>query len=140
MIDNQNTPEEMEHLLDCTARIVAAYVGSNRIQASEMPSVIGDVHRALVGVVARSAEPVEAAPLVPAVSVKKSVHPDYLICLEDGIKFQSLKRHLRVKYNLTPAEYREKWGLPNDYPMTAPNYSIRRSELARTIGLGRTKA
>ncbi|AOG03484.1 MucR family transcriptional regulator [Bosea sp. RAC05] len=134
-----NSPEETGFIVDCTARIVAAYVGSNRIQGSELPAIIDDVHRSLAGLSARPAEPVEAAPLVPAVPVKKSVHPEHLICLEDGQKFQSLRRHLRVKYNLTPEQYRAKWGLPVDYPMTAPNYSMRRSELARTIGLGRPK-
>jgi predicted transcriptional regulator len=114
--------------------IVAAYVQNNTVATSELPELIRNVHRSLV----EPGDPVaEPERLKPAVSVKKSIHHDYLICLEDGLKFKSLKRHLRSKYDLSPDEYREKWGLPADYPMVAPGYSAQRSKLAKKMGLGR---
>jgi predicted transcriptional regulator len=121
------------NLLDLTTEIVASYAGNNAIAASELPNLIARVHAALSGATA----PVEAPEaLIPAVPVKKSITPDYIICLEDGAKLKMLKRYIRTRYNLSPEDYRRKWGLPADYPMTAPNYSATRSQLARDIGLG----
>lgn len=114
--------------------IVAAYVRNNTVQTADLPDLIRNVHRSLMELGETAEEP-EA--LKPAVSIKKSIHHDYLICLEDGLKFKSLKRHLRSKYDLSPDEYREKWGLPADYPMVAPGYSAQRSKLAKKMGLGR---
>lgn len=122
-------------LIGLTAEIVAAYVGKNTLQSHELPSLIGDVHQALVQATS-GAEPVERDDLRPAVPVKKSVTPDYIICLEDGKKFKSLKRHLRTHYKMSPEEYRAKWQLPHDYPMVAPNYAAARSQLAKKMGLG----
>ena len=123
-------------LVELSTEIVCAYVSHNAISPSDLPKVIADVHTALKGL--RGAEAAPAAEeLRPAVPVRKSVAPDFIICLEDGKKFKSLKRHLRTHYNLTPEEYREKWGLPADYPMVAPNYSETRSRLAKDNGLGR---
>lgn len=123
-------------LVDITAQIVAAYVGNNPINPADVPALITDVHTALSRVAGRPAAIVERDELRPKVPVKKSILPDFLICLEDGKKFKSLKRHLRTHYNLSPEEYREKWGLPADYPMVAPNYARARSDLARKMGLG----
>jgi predicted transcriptional regulator len=121
-----------------TANIVSAYVSNNSVPTSEIPNLISQVHSALKrvsgGQVAAPAEP-----LKPAVPVKRSVTPDYLVCLEDGKKFKSLKRHLRTQYNMTPDQYREKWGLPPDYSMVAPNYAAARSELAKQMGLGQQR-
>lgn len=123
-------------LVELTAHVVSAYVGNNTVVAADLPSLIGDVHESLIKAAHRSTQPV-AEPLTPAVPIRKSITDDYLICLEDGLKFKSLKRHIRVKYGLSPDEYRQKWGLPYDYPMVAPNYAKARSELAKKIGLGR---
>ncbi|MDC9823737.1 MucR family transcriptional regulator [Devosia sp. ZB163] len=126
-------------LIDLSADIVSAYVSHNALSVTDLPKLIADVHAALRGLQSPSAaEPVEE--LKPAVPIKKSVAPDYIICLEDGKKFKSLKRHLRTHYNLSPEEYREKWGLPTDYPMVAPSYSATRSRLAKDNGLGRKAA
>ena len=114
--------------------IISAYVSKNPVQSSELSSLITEVHGTLMTLGGQTAV---SATQKPAVSVKKSITDDFLICLEDGKKFKSLKRHLRSKYNMTPEEYREKWGLPYDYPMVAPNYAKRRSELAKEMGLGR---
>jgi predicted transcriptional regulator len=128
MIDND--------LIDLSADIVSAYVSHNALSVADLPRLINDVHNALKNLQSPvAAEPVEE--LKPAVPVRKSVHPDFIICLEDGKKFKSLKRHLRTHYHLSPEEYREKWGLPADYPMVAPNYSATRSRLAKDNGLGR---
>jgi predicted transcriptional regulator len=116
--------------------IVSAYVSNNTITMAELPGLIRSVHAALQTLSGPSAA--EPEPLRPAVPVKKSIFKDYLICLEDGLKFKSLKRHLRSKYGLSPDEYRHKWGLPADYPMVAPGYSEKRSKLAKKMGLGRT--
>lgn len=123
-------------LIELSADIVSAYVSHNALSASDIPKLISNVHATLaaLGGVAE-AEPV--VELRPAVPVKKSITPDYLVCLEDGKKFKSLKRHLRTEYDISPEEYRAKWGLPADYPMVAPTYSEARSRLAKTIGLGR---
>jgi predicted transcriptional regulator len=126
-------------LIDLSADIVSAYVSHNALSVTDLPKLIADVHSALKGLqVSAAPEPIEE--LKPAVPVRKSVAPDYIICLEDGKKFKSLKRHLRTHYNLSPEEYREKWGLPADYPMVAPNYSATRSRLAKDNGLGRKAA
>ena len=123
-------------LIDLSTEIVSAYVSHNALSVTDLPKLIADVHSALRGL--RSATPSEPAEeLKPAVPVKKSIAADYLICLEDGKKFKSLKRHLRTHYNLSPEEYREKWGLPADYPMVAPNYAVERSKIAKSMGLGR---
>ena len=127
--------DEKTEVIEMTADIVSAYVGNNTISAAELPALIQSVHRALAGV-SGGAEPVEAAPRDPAVPVRRSITPDFIICLEDGRKFKSLKRHLRTKYNMSPEEYRAKWGLPKDYPMVAPNYAKARSDLAKQMGLG----
>jgi predicted transcriptional regulator len=126
-------------LIDLSADIVSAYVSHNALSVTDLPKLINDVHNALKNLQSPvAAEPVEE--LKPAVPVRKSVHPDFIICLEDGKKFKSLKRHLRTHYHLSPEEYREKWGLPADYPMVAPNYSATRSRLAKDNGLGRKAA
>jgi len=127
--------DDKSEIIEMTADIVSAYVGNNSVSAADLPSLIQSVHRALSGVNG-AAEPVEAAPKEPAVPVKRSIQQDFLICLEDGRKFKSLKRHLRTKYNLSPEEYRAKWNLPKDYPMVAPNYAKARSDLAKQMGLG----
>lgn len=132
MSDNTN-PGEM---ISLTADVVSAYVSNNVIPASELPNVINSIHNSLLSLSNPQASKPEPETLTPAVSVKKSVNPDYIICLEDGKKFKSLKRHLRTKYDMTPDQYRAKWGLPADYPMVAPNYAAARSELAKAMGLG----
>ena len=121
--------------IDLTANIVSAYLSNNPTPASEIPNLISQVHSALLRVSSGRSE-VPAEPAKPAVSLKKSINPDYLICLEDGKRFKSLKRHLRTQYNMTPEQYRDKWGLPADYPMVAPNYAVARSQLAKKMGLG----
>lgn len=125
-----------QDLLSATARVVAAYVGHNAFNAADLPKVIASVHQALrsLGTAPEAAEP---APLVPAVSVRKSVTADHIICLEDGRKFRSIKRHLASAHDMTPEQYRQKWSLPESYPMIAANYSAKRSELAKGFGLGR---
>jgi predicted transcriptional regulator len=127
--------DDKSEIIEMTADIVSAYVGNNSVSANDLPSLIQSVHRALSGVT-NGVEAVEAAPKEPAVPVKRSITPDYLVCLEDGRKFKSLKRHLRTKYNLSPEDYRSKWGLAKDYPMVAPNYAKARSDLAKQMGLG----
>ena len=124
--------------IELAADIVSAYVSNNSVPAGELPSLIGEIHAALLRVGGGGVEVPAEAPK-PAVSLKKSVTPDYIICLEDGKKFKSLKRHLRTQYNMTPEQYREKWGLPVDYPMVAPNYAKARSELAKEMGLGQQR-
>jgi predicted transcriptional regulator len=124
--------------IELTAEIVSAYVSNNTVPASEIPSLISQVHSALSRVSGKSGE-VSAEPLKPAISVKKSITPEYIVCLEDGKKFKSLKRHLRTQYSMTPEQYREKWGLGADYPMVAPNYAAARSQLAKQMGLGQQR-
>jgi predicted transcriptional regulator len=124
--------------VDLTASIVSAYVSNNPTTASEIPALISQIHAALVRVSNSGLEPVPE-PAKPAVSVKKSMTSDYLVCLEDGKRFKSLKRHLRTQYNMSPEQYREKWGLPADYPMVAPNYAVARSQLAKKMGLGQQR-
>ena len=127
--------DDRSEVIEMTADIVSAFVSNNSVPATELPALIQSVHRALSGVTT-TPEVVESAPREPAVPVKKSVHPDFIVCLEDGRKFKSLKRHLRTKYNMSPEEYRSKWSLPKDYPMVAPNYAKARSDLAKQMGLG----
>ena len=129
---------EQDNLIELTADVVSAYVSNNSIQSSDLPALISEVHAALHQTLGGPAEP-EPEPQNPAVPVKKSVTPDYIICLDDGKKFKSLKRHVRTFHDLTPEEYREKWGLPADYPMVAPNYAKARSMLAKKIGLGKKR-
>ena len=130
---------DQDNLVETTAKIVTAYVSNNRMMASDLPTLINSVFQTVAGVngagMAHAGEPPK-----PVVSIKRSVTDDYIICLEDGKKFKSLKRHLRTSYGLTPEQYRAKWGLPADYPMVAPAYAAQRSKLAKAIGLGRTSA
>jgi len=123
-------------LVELTAEVVAAYVSHNSVPVNELAGLIHAIHATLkiAGAGRVGEEPKE---LIPAVPIKKSITPDYLISLEDGKKYKSLKRHLSARYGLTPEEYRAKWGLPADYPMVAPNYAATRSALAKTMGLGR---
>jgi predicted transcriptional regulator len=124
--------------IDQTASIVSAYLTKNAVPAEEIPALIGRVHAALTRVSSGAGDP-GADAQKPAVPVKKSINPEFIVCLEDGKKFKSLKRHLRTQYNMTPEQYREKWGLPYDYPMVAPNYAAARSKLAKQMGLGQQR-
>ena len=124
--------------IELTATIVSAYVSNNSVPASDLPALIDQVHTALTRVLSGHGD-AAAEPPKPAVSVKKSIMPEYIVCLEDGKKFKSLKRHLRAQYNMTPEQYREKWGLAADYPMVAPNYAAARSRLAKQMGLGQQR-
>ena len=127
--------------IELAADIVSAYVSNNPVPANELSGLIQEVHTALLRVTsgASSSPPVSAEAQKPAIAVKKSLNNDYIICLEDGKKFKSLKRHLRTQYNMSPEEYRDKWGLPPDYPMVAPNYAKARSNLAKQMGLGQQR-
>jgi predicted transcriptional regulator len=129
---------EEDNLIELTAEIVSAYVSANTVASSDLTTLIREVHAALHRTATGAAAP-ETEPLKPAVPLRKSVTPDYIICLEDGQRFKSLKRHLRTHYGLTPEQYREKWGLPSDYPMVAPNYAKARSNLAKQMGLGQKR-
>jgi predicted transcriptional regulator len=124
--------------IDLTAEIVSAYVGNNPTPAAEIPALISQIHAALTRISTGRAEPAPEH-AKPAVPLKKSMTADYLVCLEDGKRFKSLKRHLRTQYNLTPEQYRDKWSLPPDYPMVAPNYAVARSQLAKKMGLGQQR-
>ena len=124
--------------IELTAEIVSAYVSNNPVPAADMPGLINQVHGALVRISGGHSD-AQPEPLKPAISVKKSITPDYIVCLEDGKKFKSLKRHLRTQYNMTPEQYRDKWALPPDYPMVAPKYAAARSELAKQMGLGQQR-
>ncbi len=128
-MDDKNT------LIDMTTEIVSAYVGKNEISASELPALIQQVYNSLSDV-SQGVFVTETEPRKPAISIKRSVTQDYIVCLEDGKKFKSLKRHLRAHYDMSPDEYRAKWALPKDYPMVAPNYAQARSNLAKQMGLG----
>jgi len=132
-----NNDNGAELLIELTAEIVAAYVSNNSVAANDLPNVISQVHAALGGATMPVEEVVEKPK--PAVSVRRSIQNDYLICLEDGQKFKSLKRHLMTHYGLTPEQYREKWDLPADYPMVAPSYAEARSRLAKEMGLGQKR-
>jgi predicted transcriptional regulator len=136
-LDNdQRQSTDSNLLVELTAEVVSAYVGNNPVAATDLPSLISQVHSAL-GRTSESGEAAAAEKPTPAVNPKRSVTRDYIICLEDGKKFKSLKRHLMSHYGMTPEEYREKWGLAPDYPMVAPSYAEQRSRLAREMGLGR---
>lgn len=133
-----NEPKMPGNYIELAADIVSAYVANNSVASGDLPVLIADVHIALQKVAAGiQVGPIE--PPKPAVPPKKSIFPDYIICLEDGKQFKSLKRHIRTKYNLSPEQYREKWGLPPDYPMVAPNYAKARSMLAKEMGLGQQR-
>lgn len=127
-----------EMLIELTADVVAAYVSNNPVPAGELPNLIADVHSAL-GKVGGAPSAASAEKQKPAVNPKRSVHDDYIVCLEDGKKFKSLRRHIMTHYGLTPDQYREKWGLDASYPMVAPNYAAARSQLAKKMGLGRKR-
>jgi len=125
-------------LAELTAVIVSAYVSNNTLVAADLPSLIEETSDALRQAAIKAAQPLKEE-LIPAVPIKNSVTPDYIVCLEDGKKFKALKKHLRTSYQLSPEDYREKWGLPYDYPMVAPNYAAARSALAKKMGLGQKR-
>jgi predicted transcriptional regulator len=129
-----NNDSNSKDLLALTTEIVAAHVSNNSVAVGDLPALINQVYQSLVSIGQGTVAPAERPQ--PAVSVKRSIHADYIICLEDGKKLKMLKRHLKTAYNMTPEEYRERWGLPSDYPMVAPNYARQRSKLAKEIGLG----
>jgi predicted transcriptional regulator len=133
---NESSARSTDMLIELTADVVAAYVSNNPVPVSELPNLIADIHAAL-GRVGGAGEQAPVDKQKPAVNPKRSVHDDYIVCLEDGKKFKSLKRHLMTHYNLTPDQYREKWNLDSSYPMVAPNYAAARSQLAKKMGLGR---
>lgn len=136
--DSQAEADELvpaSSYLTLTADIVSAYVSHNRVVAGDLAGLISSVHASLISQDAL-VKP-KAQQLTPAVPIKSSVHPDYIVCLEDGKKVKLLKRYLRARFNMSPDQYRQRWGLPANYPMTAPNYSVRRTELALSSGLGR---
>ncbi len=130
--------QEKRDLTDQATEIVAAYVAANEVAVEDLPALIKRVHTALRDISVSSPVLAETSK-EPAVPIKKSISPDYIICLEDGKKFKSLKRHLRTRYSMTPDEYRSKWSLPHDYPMVAPNYAKERSTLAKRMGLGHAR-
>ncbi len=133
-----NEKYESSEIVEFTTTIVSAYVANNSVVATDLPNLISEVHDALVKASGNIPQPVREE-LKPVVPIKKSITNEYIICLEDGKKFKSLKRHLRTHYDLSPEEYREKWGLPADYPMVAPNYASARSALAKKMGLGQRR-
>ena len=130
-------PKQPTNFVDLAAGIVSAYVSNNTVAAADLPKLINEVHAALTRV-ARGSD-ARRGPQKPAVPPKRSVTPGHIVCLEDGKKFKSLRRHLHSQYGLSPEQYREKWGLPSDYPMVAPNYAATRSALAKKMGLGRRR-
>lgn len=135
---SENSSDNNDMLIELTADVVAAYVSNNPVPVSELSNLIADVHSSL-GRVSGTVDQAPAEKQKPAVNPKRSVQEDYIICLEDGKKFKSLKRHLMTHYNMTPEEYREKWGLDPNYPMVAPSYAVARSQLAKKMGLGRKR-
>lgn len=136
-VTNAGNAAGSQRLLELTTQIVCAYVSHNPVPASEVPGLIGSVHRSIAAQgQSRAPEPNQE----PAVPVRKSVTPDYIISLEDGRKFRTLSRHLMARYGMTPEQYRRKWNLPDDYPMVAPNYAVERSKIAKSMGLGRPEA
>ena len=138
MSEVQQGPSQ-QLLVELTADIVAAYVSNHMVQVSDLTTLIADVHQALNSTSSPTPVPAVVEKPKPPVPIRKSIEDDYLICLEDGQKFKSLKRHLMTHYNMTPEEYREKWGLPADYPMVAPAYAEARSRLAKEMGLGQRR-
>lgn len=136
--ENQIVGDESSHLLELTSEVISSYVANNPVPSGDLPEIINNVYEAFQKISEDEQQSrTPAKELVPAVPVKKSLNDDFIICLEDGKQFKSLKRHLSSHYGLSPDEYREKWGLPHDYPMVAPNYAKARSRLAKEIGLGR---
>jgi predicted transcriptional regulator len=125
--------------VELAAAIVSAYISNNSLPMSELGELISTVHTVVARLSSAAPDPGPAEPMRPAVSVKKSITEEYLVCLEDGRKFKSLKRHLRTRYNLTPEQYRAKWQLPPDYPMVAPGYALTRSQMAKDMGLGQQR-
>lgn len=138
MLDHQGSDLSVNDVLRMTSEIVSAYVGKNSLPMQQIPDIINAVYGTLSGLQGPVVD-VPAEPARPAVPIKKSVTPEYIVCLEDGKKLKMLKRHLRSTYDMTPDEYRVKWGLPPDYPMVAPNYAQARSNLAKAIGLGQPR-
>ncbi|QEE47087.1 transcriptional regulator [Rhizobium sp. WL3] len=138
MSEVQQGPSQ-QLLVELTADIVSAYVSNHMVQVSDLTTLIADVHQALNSTASPTPVPAVVEKPKPPVPIRKSIEDDYLICLEDGQKFKSLKRHLMTHYNMTPEEYREKWGLPADYPMVAPAYAEARSRLAKEMGLGQRR-
>lgn len=133
---NPSEPENTSTVLELTAEIVSSHVSNNTVSVNDLPTLIREVYGTLanVGVIEKNAGRPD-----PAVPIKNSVNPDYIVCLEDGKKLKMLKRHLKTSYNMTPDEYKDRWNLPKDYPMVAPNYAKQRSNLAKKIGLGKKK-
>ena len=136
MTELEQTPSDLQEITALTAEIVGAYVGHHTVAAADLPDLIAMVGKGLAGLGQAEAEPEEEKP-TPAVPIKRSVTPDHIVCLEDGKKLKMLKRHLKTRYDMTPDEYRKRWGLKDDYPMVAPSYAAQRSDLAKKIGLGR---
>ncbi len=137
MQDPTTAPEPDTNFLRLTTQIVSAHISANPVAVDDLPELIQAVYRSLTTAGIPEAEPTA---LTPAVPIRKSVFPDYIVCLEDGRKLKTMKRHLHTSYGMTPAQYRQKWGLPSNYPMVAPNYAIKRSGLAQRFGLGRSRA
>ncbi|CAM5280621.1 putative transcriptional regulator [Aquamicrobium terrae] len=133
----EESKPNVDSVIELTANVIAAYVSNNPVPVAELPALIGQVHTSLRQISSGETGKEPPQELKPAVSIEKSATSDFIICLEDGKKFKSLKRHLATHYSLTPDEYRAKWGLPMNYPMVAPNYAAARSTLAKTMGLGR---
>ena len=138
MADTEASGTSTGNLTELATEIVSAFVANNKVAVGDLSKLIGDVHAALQQTTT-GAQKAEEKPLEPAVSIRRSVQPDHIVCLEDGKKFKSLKRHLMTDHGLTPQDYRQKWGLPRDYPMVAPNYAAARSELAKQMGLGQSR-
>ena len=136
MAEPEQKQPDLTEITTLTAEIVSAYVGHHSVAASDLPGLITTIGQQLAGLTQTLAEP-EKEELVPAVPIRRSVMPDHIVCLEDGKKLKMLKRHLKTSYNMTPDEYRQRWGLKDDYPMVAPSYAALRSDLAKKIGLGR---
>ena len=136
-VNSKSNTDQDRELLRLTGQIASAYLGNNMLASSQLPEVIQSIHKSLKGL---QEQPIEETveEIKPAVPIKRSVHQDYIICLEDGKKLKMLKRHLRANYDMSPSEYRAKWGLKPDYPMVAPNYAVQRSNFAKKIGLGRS--
>ena len=139
MSEQANERDDHDNLLMLTSDIVSAYLSNNTVAAGEISDVIEQVYKTLSGVKAKSGGLMADRPQ-PAVPIKKSVMPDYIVCLEDGKKLKMLRRHLKTAYNMSPEQYRERWGLPSDYPMVAPSYAQKRSRLAKEIGLGTNRS
>ena len=138
MADTEASTPSAGNLTELAAEIVSAFVANNNVPIGDLPRLIGEVHSALQQTTT-GGQKAEEKPQEPAVPIRRSVQPDHIVCLEDGKKFKSLKRHLSSEHNMSPQAYRQKWGLPRDYPMVAPNYAASRSEMAKQIGLGQSR-